>query len=225
MGDATDTDLVSYTFDALHRNGIDFTGQPLEKRRALLRELLPDEYGTLRVAMELKGLAADVVQAVRATGLEGVVAKRRKSVYAPGERSADWVKLRLDSQQVFVIGGYRPDGSDSLDALLVGFYESSELRFAAKVRAGFIPRVRREIVGKLRPLHTEKCPFANLPDAKKSRWGAGITAGEMTTMQWTRPNLVAQIRFAEWTEDSRLRHAGFLGLRTDKAALDVVKET
>ena len=174
--------------------------------------------------MELKGLAADVVQAVRATGLEGVVAKRRKSVYAPGERSADWVKLRLDSQQVFVIGGRRPDGSDSLDALLVGFYEGSELLFAAKVRAGFIPRLRRELVEKLRSLRTEKCPFANLPDAKKSRWGAGIPADEMTTIQWTTPSLVAQIRFAEWTEDSRLRHAAFLGLRTDKAARDVVKE-
>ena len=93
------------------------------------------------------------------------------------------------------------------------------------MRAGFIPRVRREIVEKLRPLRTEKCPFANLPDAEKSRWGAGITADDMTTMQWTRPNLVAQIRFAEWTEDNRLRHAAFLGVRTDKAARDVVKET
>jgi len=216
--------IIFYAFDALQRNGIDYTRHQLEKRRALLTELLPDEHGTLRVAMELKGRAADVVEAVRATGLEGVVAKRRQSVYTPGERSADWVKLRLDSQHEFVIGGYRPDGSDSLDALLVGFYEGSELRFAAKARAGFIPRVRREIVEKLRPLRTKKCPFANLPDAKKSRWGAGITADEMTTLQWTKPHLVAQIRFAEWTDDNRLRHAAFLGLRTDKAARDVMKE-
>jgi len=144
--------IVFCAFDLLHRDGTDLTGRPLEARRALLGDLLPDQVGTLRAATELKGTAAEVVEAVRGVGLEGVVAKRRNSVYTPGERSADWVKLRLDSQQEFVIGGYRPDGADSLDALLVGFYEGGELRFAGKVRAGFITRARRDLVEKLKPL-------------------------------------------------------------------------
>ena len=162
---------------------------------------------------------------MRGIGGEGVIAKRKASTYQPGERSGDWVKLKLERQQEFVIGGYRADGSDSLDALLVGYYAGRELLFAGKVRAGFIPPVRREVVRKLKPLRVDNCPFANRPDATKSRWGAGITAAEMHEMQWTSPQLVAQIRFVEFTGDGRLRHAAFLGLRTDKEAREVRRES
>jgi bifunctional non-homologous end joining protein LigD len=153
-----------------------------------------------------------------------VIAKRKDSLYQPGERSGDWVKLKLEAQQELVIGGYRPDGPDSIDALLVGFYEGKELRFAGKVRAGFVPHVRRELRTQLKPLRISECPFANLPDARLSRWGAGITADQMQEMQWVKPRLVAQIRFVEWTSDDRLRHARFLGLRSDKSAKDVRRE-
>ena len=116
-------------------------------------------------------------------------------------------------QQELVIGGYRPDGPDSIDALLVGFYEGKELRFAGKVRAGFVTHVRRELRTQLKPLRISECPFANLPDARLSRWGAGITAEQMHEMEWVKPRLVAKIRFVEWTSDNRLRHARFRGLR------------
>ena len=216
--------VVYYAFDVLHLEGRNLTGETLTKRRALLPKVVGRE-ATIRLSQDLPGTASDVVAAVRGIGGEGVIAKRKGSSYQPGERSHDWVKLKLEKQQEFVIGGYRPDGSESLDALLVGYYEGKGLLFAGKVRAGFIPPVRRDVVRKLKPHRVDNCPFANLPDDKKSRWGAGITAEEMREMQWTRPQLVAQIRFVEFTGDGRLRHAAFLGLRTDKEAREVRRES
>jgi bifunctional non-homologous end joining protein LigD len=216
--------VVFYAFDMLHLDGKDLTGEPLTQRRARLPEIV-GENATLRLSQELPGSAAEIVKAVRGAGLEGVVAKRTDSTYQPGERSTDWVKLKLERQQEFVIGGYRPAGASGVDALLVGYYEGRNLRFAGKVRAGFVPHIRRELLGKLKPLHVARCPFTNLPDAVTGRWGGGITADQMSEMQWTRPKLVAQIRFVEWTAESRLRHAAFLGLRTDKVAKDVTRES
>jgi DNA ligase D-like protein (predicted ligase) len=215
--------IVFYAFDVLHVNGRDVTCEPLIQRRARLPAIVGQD-ATIRLSQVLPGSAADVVKAVRAAGLEGVIAKRKDSIYQPGERSADWVKLKLERQQEFVIGGYRPAGSQGVDALLVGYYEGRDLRFAGKVRAGLVPHVRRELRKQLEPLEIDECPFVNLPDAKSSRWSGGITADQMSEMHWVRPKLVARIRFVEWTAEGRLRHAAFLGLRTDKAAKMVRRE-
>jgi bifunctional non-homologous end joining protein LigD len=88
-----------------------------------------------------------------------------------------------------------------MDALLVGYYSGSCLMFAGKVRAGIAPHARRQLAGKLKPLHTEQCLFMNLPDAKTSRWGGGVTEDEMREVQWVQPRLVVQIRFVEWTAE------------------------
>jgi bifunctional non-homologous end joining protein LigD len=122
-----------------------------------------------------------------------------------------------------VIGGYRP-GPNGIDALLVGYYEGKQLRFAGKVRAGFTPHLRREVLVVLKPLQTAECPFADLPNSKASHWGGGVTAEQMVEMTWVRPKLVSQIRFVEFTNDGHLRHAAFLGLRSDKRASDVRRE-
>jgi bifunctional non-homologous end joining protein LigD len=214
--------IAFHAFDVLHLNGRDLATQPLTKRRELLAEILDE--GVFRESLELPGSAADVVKAARDAGFEGVIAKRRDSPYQPGERSHDWVKLKLDRQQEFVVGGYRPTGADSFDALLVGMYEGDRLLFAGKVRAGFTPHVRRDVMKRLAPLRTESCPFANLPDEQHGRWGSGATAEDMKEMQWVAPQVVVQIRFVEWTADGRLRHAVFLGLRTDKVARAVQRE-
>ncbi len=116
-------------------------------------------------------------------------------------------------------------GSNGVDALLVGYYDDTGLRFAGKVRAGFVPHLRREVFKALKPRHTDDCPFVDLPNPKSSRWGGGVTAEEMREMQWVRPELVAQVRFVEWTAEGRLRHAAFLGLRSDKSAREVRRET
>jgi bifunctional non-homologous end joining protein LigD len=215
--------IVFYAFDLLYADGQDLTGQRLEVRRARLPALVNTD-AVLRLSADLPGSAADIVKALRTAGIEGVIAKRRDSRYQPGERSNDWVKLKLERQQEFVIGGYRPDGANGLDALLVGYYEGKELRFAGKVRAGLVPHVRREVLGKLKPLQVQDCPFANLPDTDVGRWGGGITADQMREMHWTKPQLVAQIRFVEWTAENRLRHAALLGLRLDKSTREVRRE-
>jgi bifunctional non-homologous end joining protein LigD len=216
--------IVFYAFDLLHLNGQDLTSQPLLERRARFPEIIGDD-PTIRLSLDLPGSVSEIVRALRAAGIEGVIAKRKDSTYQAGERTGDWVKLKLEQQQEFVIGGYRPDGSIGLDALLVGYYEGKTLLFAGKVRAGFIPHVRREVLEKLAPLVNARCPFANLPDAGAGHWGSGITAVEMQQMRWTKPQLVAQVRFTEWTADGRLRHSAFLGLRSDKSAGDVRKES
>ena len=214
--------IVFYAFDLLFLNGRDMTGEPLVKRRAKLQAIIGDD-STIRLSQVLPGEASAVVTAVRDAGLEGVIAKRKNSLYQPGERSGDWVKLKLEHQQEFVIGGYRANGSQ-VDALLVGYYEGRNLRFASKVRAGLVPHVRRELFQTLNRLQTKACPFVNLPDAHISRWGGGVTTEQMAQMHWTRPKLVAQIRFVEWTAEGRLRHSAYLGLRDDKAAKQVTRE-
>jgi len=214
--------IVFFAFDLLHFDGQDLAGRPLKERRPLLDKVV-DGSGIL-LSEPLRGSAQRVIDAVRSLGLEGVVAKKWSSRYAAGQRSSAWLKLKLDKQQEFVAGGYRP-GPNGVDALLVGYFEGRELRFAGKVRAGFTPHVRREVAAALRPLETDRCPFADLPSSKTSHWGGGVTAEQMKEMRWVKPALVAQVRFVEWTADGHLRHAAFLGLRTDKTARGVRRET
>jgi DNA ligase D-like protein (predicted ligase) len=213
--------IVFYAFDLLHLNGEDLTGWPLEQRKARLQPVL--ERSGIMLSQSLPGTAAQVIEAVGRLGLEGIIAKRRDSQYQPGLQSDAWVKLKLDRQQEFVIGGYRP-GPRGVDSLLVGYYEGRKLLFAGKVRAGFTPHLRAVMFGQLIRLHPRRCPFVNLPSNKTSHWGAGVTAEQMSEMQWVRPLLVAQIRFVEWTADGHLRHAAFLGLREDKEAREVRRE-
>jgi bifunctional non-homologous end joining protein LigD len=213
--------IVFYAFDVLHFNGADLTQLPLAERRKRLSPIVKGSGILLSEA--LSGTADHVIEAVSLAGLEGIVAKRTDSRYQSGERSGAWMKLKLDKQQEFVIGGYRP-GAHGVDALLVGYYEAKQLRFAGKVRAGFTPHLRRDVVESLRPLSIAECPFVDLPNSKASRWGGGVTAEQMAEMTWVKPQLVAQIRFVEFTNDGHLRHAAFLGLRADKLPSDIRRE-
>jgi bifunctional non-homologous end joining protein LigD len=214
--------VTFYAFDLLYLDGRDLTGEMLANRRAHLPAVL-DKSGVL-LSQELPGTAAQVTEAVGRLGLEGVIAKRRDSRYDAGQRSGAWVKLKLDKQQEFVVGGYRP-GPHGVDALLVGYYDGKQLRYAGNVRAGFTPHLRLEVFAALTPMHTERCPFVDLPNSRTSHWGGGVTAEQMQEMRWLKPKIVAQIRFVEWTADDHLRHAAFLGLRSDKPASSVHRET
>jgi ATP-dependent DNA ligase len=120
-----------------------------------------------------------------------------------------------------VVGGYTP-GVNPFDALIVGCYEGPELKFVAKVRAGFVPLLRREVFRRIVGLQTDKCPFVNLPEKRRTMWA--LTAQEMKECRWLKPQLVAQIEFTEWTPDGHLRHASFVGLREDIDPLRIVRE-
>jgi DNA ligase D-like protein (predicted ligase) len=213
--------IAYYAFDLLHVDGEDLRRLPLEQRKERLATVVRGS--GIPISPFLPGTAAQVIEAVRRLGLEGVIAKRKDSRYDAGIRGSGWLKLKLDRQQELVIGGYRP-GAHGVDALLVGYYEQGKLKFAGKVRAGFTPHIRREVFSRLKPLHVGPCPFVDLPNTRSSHWGGGVDAEEMSEMQWVKPKLVAQVRFVEWTADDHLRHPAFLGLREDKAPMDVVRE-
>src|ERR1019366_6540307 len=158
-------------------------------------------------------------------GLEGVVAKRSDSLYLPGDRSAAWTKVKCSPQQEFVVGGYKPDASN-FESLLVGYYGAGrKLRYAAKLRVGFTPHMKAEVFRRITDSPTTRRPFVDLPNSTgHSRWGEGITAEDMATLKWVKPKLVVEGAFVEWTDDGRLRHPKFVGLREDKPARDVIRE-
>lgn len=215
--------IVFYAFDLLHLNGEDMKPLPLKERRATLAHVI--ERSGLLLSLELPGSVRDIVSTVRAMQLEGVVAKRLDSPYEAGERSGTWQKLKLERQQEFVIGGYRPSGDSSVDALLVGYFDDQTLKFAGKVRAGLVPHVKRQLAQTLNGLQVNRCPFIDLPNDGSSRWGGGVSVEDMKEMIWTEPELVVQIQFVEWTAENRLRHSRFLGVRADKVAQDVRRES
>ena len=212
--------ILFYAFDLLVLAGADLRSRPLEQRRALLRELMPKLTEPIRHSETFDVTAAELLEAVRQQGLEGVVAKRRNSSYRPGDRSGDWVKLRANRRRDLVIGGFVPS-PNGFDSILLGYYEGRSLMYSARIRSGFVPASRRMVFSKLRGLAIEVCPFQNLPERSKGRWGDGLTATEMEKCRWLKPDLVAAIEFLEWTLEDRLRHPKFVALRDDLDAARV----
>jgi bifunctional non-homologous end joining protein LigD len=212
--------VVYYAFDLLHLDGRDLTGTPLDERRAALRRVIAGSGVLLSDA--LPGTPDQIADAVRGLGLEGIVAKRRRSSYAAGRRSDAWVKVRFAKHQELVVGGYKPNATN-FDSLLVGYYEGKKLICAGKVRSGFTPHLRAQVFERIGRLQIAKCPFANLPSTRTGHWGEGITSEEMKALRWVKPLQVAEVSFAEWTRDGSLRHAAFMALRDDKPARDVTR--
>ena len=221
---ASKADLIFYVFDVMVLAGKDVMGEPLRQRRELLeKKVLTKLDEPIRYSPALEASLADLVHSVKAQGFEGLVAKRRGSKYQPGERTGAWQKMRVNQGQELVIAGYTPS-SKNFDALVIGYYEDGKLMYAARTRNGFTPASRAELFKKLKPLEIKECPFANLPEKKAGRWGAGLTAEKMKECRWLKPQLVGQFEFVEWTDVSHLRHTKFIALRDDKKAKDVVRE-
>ena len=213
-----------YIFDLLCYRNRDLTRLPLIERRALLKSLVTIRDKRIRISDYIEASASSImVGAIRAQQLEGIVAKRKDSLYEPGQRSGAWIKYRVNIGQEFVIGGYIP-GPHGLDSIIVGYYRSEQLIYVARIRNGLVPASRRTVFEKLLPLVTAKCPFANLPETRRSRWGESLNAEKMKECVWVQPELVAQVEFLEWTDADHLRHARFVGLRDDKEARTVTKE-
>ena len=209
-----------YAFDLLVYKGHSTINLGISERHDLLAQALANVDGDVQLMQRFETVPAELIRAAKRLGFEGIIAKRRDSLYEPGKRSGAWVKYKINQGQEFVIGGYTP--GHPFDAVIVGYYRDGQLIYAAKVRNGFVPRIRREVAKRLKALETEVCPFANLPEKKRTAWA--LTKEEMKKCVWIRPELVAQIEFTEWTPDGHLRLTTFTGLREDKTSQEVVRE-
>jgi DNA ligase D-like protein (predicted ligase) len=213
--------LLFYAFDVLIYRGRSLLKVPLETRREVLAEIFKDgKAAPVALSDTMQASTADLVRVAREFGFEGIIAKRKDSHYEPGKRSGAWLKYRINQGQEFVIGGYTL--GNPIDALIVGYYQDGKLLYAAKIRNGFVPHLRQEVANRLKGLESNSCPFANLPERKRTQWA--LTKEEMKNCVWLKPELVAQVEFTEWTPDGHLRHSKFVGLREDKEAREVVRE-
>jgi bifunctional non-homologous end joining protein LigD len=219
--------IIFYAFDLLRLNGKDFRREPLTVRKAALEKLLAKPPDCVRYSESLEGDVEILLEQARRLGLEGLIGKRKDSLYESGQRTGSWIKLKISHEQEFVIGGFsNPQGSRKFfGALLVGYFEKDKFLFAGKVGTGFNEISLRALHRELEKLRIPSCPFVNLPEKKGDRWSPGLTASEMKKCHWVQPKLVAQIRYTEWTRDAKLRHPVYLGLRQDKSAREVVRET
>ncbi|MDX6581410.1 MAG: hypothetical protein QOI10_594 [Solirubrobacterales bacterium] len=199
-----------YLFDLLEFEGHDLTGMPLRRRKAALRRAF-SFHGPVRYTPHRNERGEELFEQACSKGWEGLIAKRADSPYRHG-RSGDWLKLKCSFEQELVVGGFTPpQGSRKrFGALLVGYYEDGELRYAGKVGTGFSERTLAELGDRLQALERPDSPFARNGLPRQARW--------------VEPRLVAQIAFGEWTRDGKLRHPRYLGLREDKPAREVVRE-
>lgn len=206
--------IVYYVFDLPFYDGYDLRPLPLVERRNLLRALVQAAPpGPVRFSETLEAGTQDLLVAARRLGLEGVIGKRVSSPYV-SRRSPSWIKLKTQLRQEFVIGGYtEPKGSRAgLGALLLGVYDDrGALRYAGNVGTGFDDNTLQQLQGKLAALATPRPAFAGLPASVKGHW--------------VKPVLLAEVSFAQWTHTGRIRHAVFRGLRTDKDARKVTRES
>jgi bifunctional non-homologous end joining protein LigD len=203
--------VVYCVFDLLELDGEDLTSQPLLQRRARLTDAVRCS-DALQVIDSARGDSERRFAQACTSGWEGLIAKRADAPYTRG-RSKDWLKLKCAWEQEFVIGGFTDPAGSRTDfgALLVGYNEDGQLRYAGKVGTGYSAATLHDLGARLRALESPESPFL---DARPIPRGT----------HWTRPELVGQVGFAEWTTDGRLRQARFLGMRDDKDPDEVVRE-
>jgi bifunctional non-homologous end joining protein LigD len=210
---ARDHPVVYVIFDLLYLDGHSLMALPYSDRRARLEALGLDGPAWQTPSVGAGGGAA-LLEASAERGLEGIVAKRLDSPYEPGKRSGAWLKVKNTRRQELVIGGWLPGEGrrrGEIGALLMGYYENGEFRYAGKVGTGFGQRELAMLADRLSPLARDDSPFAGRQPQKGARFAE--------------PELVAEIEFGEWTKERMLRHPSYKGLRDDKPARDVVLET
>lgn len=199
-----------YLFDLLYLDRYSLEKLPLRRRKSLLKKALCFKR-PLRFTQHRNTEGEDYLKSACQRGWEGLIAKRSDAPYRHG-RSRDWLKFKCDHGQELVIGGYTdPQGErEGFGALLVGYFDKKGLRYAGKVGTGFDEQFLKDFSKKLRSMRVEDCPFE---DEVKER-----------NPTWVKPKLVGEFGFTEWTDDGKLRHPRFLGLRRDKNAKNVTRE-
>ena len=208
---ARSTPVVYFAFDLLYLDGYDLRGASLAGRRRLL-EAVVSPGGALRISEAFPGAGEALLEAARENDLEGLIAKHASSRYE-SRRSREWLKIKLVNEQEFVIGGFTEPrgGRDSFGALVLGVHQDGDLSWAGNVGTGFDAKSLAAVRTRLEPLIVKECPFATRPKPDSA-------------ITWVKPELVCQVKYANWTPDHRLRAPVFLGLRHDKPAAEVARE-
>ncbi|HVI39415.1 MAG TPA: DNA ligase D, partial [Anaerovoracaceae bacterium] len=206
--------LTYIVFDLLALDGADLRGRHLIDRKETLEALMKDSPKNLHYSQHVKGNGKESFLAACQASLEGIIGKKADSVYS-GTRNGDWIKLKCEKRQEFVIGGYTltDKKTSGVSALLLGIYEGAELVYAGRAGTGFTARSMKELEEKFQSIKREAAPFKQAPEPRKNE-----------EISWLEPELVAEIKFAEWTEENLLRQASFKGLRTDKDPRDIKRE-
>jgi len=208
------TPFVYEVFDLLHLDGRSLLDEPLEERRRLLAHVLrPDPRVRLSEHVEADGIA--FFEAARVRGLEGIMAKDRRSPYVPGKRTDRWQKVKIRPEQELVLGGWVEGTGRAIElgALLVGVYEDGALRYAGKIGAGFTNDARASLLAAVARLATTESPFAS-----------SVPRAAARNAHWLRPELVIRAEFAGWTGDGLVRQAAYKGIDLEKDPTRVIRE-
>ncbi len=209
--------LVLYVFDLLELEGTPLVDLPLNQRKARLKKLLDARNRTVLYSDEFDDGEA-LLDAAKGQHLEGIISKRVTSRYSQGRRTRDWLKVKVVGEQELIVAGYtRGSGrrAGTFGSLVLAVNDGDELRYAGNVGTGFDDTEIDKLLSLLKPLQRDTSPFPVVPKLPKVRKG---------DVQWVEPQLVAQVRFSEWTHDGHLRHPAYLGIREDKTAGEVTRE-
>ena len=218
-----DGDLLYYVFDILWLNGIDLMELPLTKRRNILQQLIPPDT-IIKYSENFEATGTDFFAVAQNIGLEGIIAKKADSTYIPDSRTKIWLKIKTEQRHEAIIAGYtkNEDSGKLFSALILGIFENNELKFIGQAGTGFTDKMQLDILKKLKPLVTKKCPFPDLPIINKpTRFRPNPPRAEVI---WVKPKLVCEVRYQELTKEGIMRHPSFQGLREDKSAAEVKTE-
>jgi len=215
--------LLYYVFDILWYKGKDLTGLSLCERKEILKEVLLAS-DSVKISTSFFTSGIEFLEAAKKMGLEGIMAKRKNSLYHTKTRTKDWLKIKANKRQEVVIGGFtNNEGSSKLfSSVLVGVYEGKNLIYTGKVGTGFNDKMQKEMMEQFKPLVTDKSPFSSEPDVNKpSRFRPDPPHADVT---WLKPKLICEVSFTEMTTDGVMRHPSFDGMREDKNPKNIVLE-
>ncbi|MET0209770.1 MAG: DNA ligase D, partial [Burkholderiaceae bacterium] len=219
---AGNAEIVYFVFDVPYFEGYDLREVPLVSRRQLLQAMFQEKATEhVRFSTAFDADPASVLSSACRMNLEGVIAKRADSPYA-SRRTETWLKLKCQQRQEFVVAGYtdRSDGSKAMGSLLLGYYEKGKLRYAGRVGTGWSHKLAGELLGQLQAIRVDKAHFSD-ETIQRSHWQRRATGDE----HWVKPQMVVEVAFAEWTPDGHIRHASFQGVREDKPASAIGRES
>jgi len=204
--------LVFYVFDLVWLDGYSLVNEPLHLRREILQQIMPGG-GVIRFSDHIDAIGVDFFEIAKKNNMEGIIAKKKDSVYLPDARSKSWLKIKIEERHEVIICGFtRKKDTDRLfSSLVMGIYEKGKLKYIGQAGTGYSAALQEVLVKKMKPHITRQCPFENEPDTTDPP-------------VWLKPALVGEVKYTELTREGVMRHASFLGLREDKSAFELNTE-